>query len=482
MLSATPERLLIRGGHLVDPASDVDGARDVLIDDGKVVEHGQDVDATGARVIEVDGAYVIPGVVDSHVHLVDLAHPDAPRTNAYQRLARAGVTTAVEFFDFAAALDQFPASTAGLTMLGLQGIREHDGTASRGVLRDEVAAALRGGAVGVKLLGGHFPNTPETSARVIAEADALGAYCAVHSGSTRHGSNLDGMRETLELAAGRPVHVAHTNAYLRGACADVDAENRIALELLREADRVVSEAHLAEFNLCVGTVADGAPTDHIVRNCLRLGGFSVDVEGLEQAFRAGFAHVLHDAGEEPEHITGERGLELWKSDPPGTMLNFPVNNRMSAFFQTCARVGADGSLRWNGAGDFVVDAIASDGGTWRNVILRRGMALVHFGALTMRQLVDKACRVPAQLFGLTAKGHLQPGADADVAVVGLDGEVRLTIAGGRVVYDGHDVAGDGGKILTTELGAPAVAERGIDYEVVDIGAGLLRSQARDQAA
>ncbi|WP_281168810.1 hypothetical protein [Thermocrispum municipale] len=44
------------------------------------------------------------------------------------------------------------------------------------------------------------------------------------------------------------------------------------------------------------------------------------------------------------------------------------------------------------------------------------------------------------------------------------------------------MAGDGGKILTTELGAPAVAERGIDYEVVDIGAGLLRSQARDQAA
>ncbi|MER5388488.1 hypothetical protein [Saccharopolyspora sp. NPDC002686] len=483
MLSSAPERLLVRGGHVVDPASGVDGVCDVLIEDGRVVELRPELPAAGARVVDADGAYVLPGLVDSHVHLTHLANPHAVRTNAHERLARAGVTTAVEFFDFASALNQWPASTAGLTVLGLQGIRSHQGTASQAVVRDEIAAALKGGAIGVKILGGHFPNSPDTSARVIAESNELGAYCAFHAGTTRHGSNLDGMRETVELADGNPVHVAHTNAYLRGATADVDAENRAALDLLMGARRVVSEAHLAEFNVCVGSMTNGELDDHIVINCLRLGGFPTGAAGLEKAFLAGYAHVLHDAGAEPAHVTGEEGLRLWRQDPGGTMLNFPVNNRFSAFYQSCARVGATGSLSWSGDGEFVVDAISSDGGSWRNVILRHGFSLVRFGALTTSQLVDKASRRPAQLFGLTAKGHLSPGADGDVAVVEPNtGEVRLTIAGGRVVFDGENVASSGGKVLTTAEGAAAITAHGITAEVIDLETSTFRTRITRQPA
>lgn len=477
MLSEAAGPLLVRGGHVVDPGEGVDGPCDVLIEGGRVGALAPGLPTAGARVLDADGAFVLPGLVDSHVHLTHPSNPNAPRTSAYERLARAGVTTAIEFLDFGSALNQWSASTSGLTMLGLQGIRLHLGTASRAAVRDEIAAALRGGAIGVKLFGGHFPNTPETSARVIAEANDLGAYCAFHAGTTRSGSNLDGMREAIELADGNPLHIAHTNAYLRGATDGVHEENSAAIDLLRNARRVVSEAHLAEFNVCFGAVTDGALADKIVVSCLRLGGFPADVAGLEQAFLAGFAHLMHDTGGEPEHLTGERALRLWREDPAAAMLNFPVNNRLSAFLQSCARVNADGVVRWDGDGEFVVDAISSDGGSWRNVILRHGLALVRFGALSMSQLVDKACARPARLFGLTAKGRLSPGADGDVAIVEPhSGRVRYTIAGGRVVFDGERVAHGGGKILTTAHGVPAIAARHIDHEIVDLSASTFRTR------
>jgi dihydroorotase len=63
--------ILIRGGHVIDPASGVDALRDVLLVDGKVAA----VDAPGkikngdADVIDAKGLVVAPGLVDIHVHL-----------------------------------------------------------------------------------------------------------------------------------------------------------------------------------------------------------------------------------------------------------------------------------------------------------------------------------------------------------------------------------------------------------------------------
>ncbi|TCP47863.1 dihydroorotase-like cyclic amidohydrolase [Tamaricihabitans halophyticus] len=479
MTAETIGRLLIRGGHVVDPSANIDHVCDIAVVDGRIAEIGTSLSTSaGTQVIDAEGAYVLPGVVDSHVHLTDLSHEStATSTNAYERLAMAGVTTAVEFFDFGRALDQWHTSTTGLTMLGLQGIRSYSGTAARPTLRDAVADSLTAGAIGVKLLGGHFPNTPETSARVIEQAAELGAYCAFHAGTTEHGSNLDGMREAIQLAQGNPLHIAHTNAYLRGATDAVEHENRVATELLWNATRVVSEAHLAELNLCLGAVADGALEDQIVLNCLRQGGFSPDVAGLERAFVAGYAHVLEETAEGPRHVTGEAGRELWRADPANSALNFPVNNRLSALGQACVRVDAAGNQRWDGAGEFIVDAISSDGGSWRNVILRYGLALVRFGALTMRQLVHKACRQPALMYGLTAKGHLMPGADGDIVLVEPNsGSVRSTIAGGRVIYDGQHVRHGGGKILTTSAGLAAIRSRGIHGEEIDLAGSLFRTR------
>jgi len=62
--------LLLRGGHVVDPASGLDETADVLIVDGRIAAVGGRIPpARHARVLDVDGLVVCPGLIDMHVHL-----------------------------------------------------------------------------------------------------------------------------------------------------------------------------------------------------------------------------------------------------------------------------------------------------------------------------------------------------------------------------------------------------------------------------
>jgi len=64
--------LVIRGGHLIDPAAGVDGPKDILLKDGRVAEiagPGKLKQAEGAEVLDATGLTVAPGLIDMHVHL-----------------------------------------------------------------------------------------------------------------------------------------------------------------------------------------------------------------------------------------------------------------------------------------------------------------------------------------------------------------------------------------------------------------------------
>lgn len=64
--------ILIENGLLIDPAADREGEFDVLVDDGKVVDvarRGSLGKVTCDRTIDAKGKWVVPGLVDLHVHL-----------------------------------------------------------------------------------------------------------------------------------------------------------------------------------------------------------------------------------------------------------------------------------------------------------------------------------------------------------------------------------------------------------------------------
>ena len=64
--------MLIRGGHLIDPAAGIDALKDVLLKDGRVAEiaaPGKLKSANGAEVLDAAGLILAPGLIDMHVHL-----------------------------------------------------------------------------------------------------------------------------------------------------------------------------------------------------------------------------------------------------------------------------------------------------------------------------------------------------------------------------------------------------------------------------
>ena len=64
--------VLVRGAHLLDPRSGLDGPGDVLVRDGAVAELGAPGSLTrpdGAEVVQAEGLHAFPAFVDPHVHL-----------------------------------------------------------------------------------------------------------------------------------------------------------------------------------------------------------------------------------------------------------------------------------------------------------------------------------------------------------------------------------------------------------------------------
>ena len=61
--------LLLKNAHVVDPSVELDGVVDVLIDGDKIAEVGENLAVEGAEVRDLSGKYLVPGLVDMHVHL-----------------------------------------------------------------------------------------------------------------------------------------------------------------------------------------------------------------------------------------------------------------------------------------------------------------------------------------------------------------------------------------------------------------------------
>src|SRR6516164_6468485 len=89
--------LIIRNGHLIDPAQHLEGKYDLLLKDGRVAE----VAATGKlrgkadESIDARGLIVAPGFIDIHVHLREPGQSHKETIESGTRAAAAGGFTSV---------------------------------------------------------------------------------------------------------------------------------------------------------------------------------------------------------------------------------------------------------------------------------------------------------------------------------------------------------------------------------------------------
>lgn len=63
--------ILIKGGRVLNPAQNEDEVLDILIKDGVITEKAAAIDKAADEVINAEGCYVMPGMIDLHVHFRD---------------------------------------------------------------------------------------------------------------------------------------------------------------------------------------------------------------------------------------------------------------------------------------------------------------------------------------------------------------------------------------------------------------------------
>src|SRR6516164_9512486 len=70
MSDKEPFDLLLRGGHVICPASGLSGVMDVAIRGGRIAAIQRDILPSSAKeVVDVRGRLVLPGMIDTHAHV-----------------------------------------------------------------------------------------------------------------------------------------------------------------------------------------------------------------------------------------------------------------------------------------------------------------------------------------------------------------------------------------------------------------------------
>ena len=168
MLDGKHGAILLKGGWVIDPASELDGIADVLIENGAILGVGQQLGTPdGAKVIDVSGLIVTPGLIDMHVHCFETHHRSKLSLNPIVNTFNCGCTTIVDagtagwrdFADFK--LNIIDSATIrilsyvnivgqGMGAGGLGGAWEHDAWEFRPALAAAVALEYSDVVVGIK--------------------------------------------------------------------------------------------------------------------------------------------------------------------------------------------------------------------------------------------------------------------------------------------------------------------------------------------
>jgi dihydroorotase len=425
--------ILFRRGRLVDPRNGVDGVRDVLVRDGRVLEVSElplEVPAE-AQVVDASGRWVLPGFIDLHVHLREPGEEGKETILTGCQAAVAGGFTSV-----VAMPNTKPVNDSVL-------VTEYVRARAREARLCHVYPA---GAITKGLQG-----------EEMAEMGALiAAGCVCITDDGRPVMNAGLMRRTLQYATlhGIPVMVHEEDLTLSGK--GVMNEGRTATRL--------------------GLI--GIPPSAEVAMVAR------DLVLLEET--GGRLHIAHVSCEGSVRLIREarrRGLQVTAEVTPH---HFTLDDEALDGYDTHARMNPPLRTRRDieavreALADGTVDAIATDHAphgvldkqvefdkAWNGVVgletaLGLTLGLVREGVLSLSRAVSLLSDGPARAFNLPG-GHLAPGAPADITLVEPDaewtvdatrffsrsrntpfhgrrltGRVSQTWVGGRLVFeDGH---------------------------------------------
>lgn len=96
-------RIVIKGGHLIDPKNKIDRVMDVAINGDTIAHVAENIEASeGRQIIHAEGLYITPGLIDIHSHNFFGTNPGFGYSDGFNALPpdgftfRTGVTTVVD--------------------------------------------------------------------------------------------------------------------------------------------------------------------------------------------------------------------------------------------------------------------------------------------------------------------------------------------------------------------------------------------------
>jgi dihydroorotase len=373
--------LLLKGGRILDPAAGRDETGDLQIDRGLVSAGGK-----AARTIDCRGKWVVPGLIDMHVHLREPGREDKETIASGASAAVAGGFTTVA----AMANGGQPIDTAAHVAYVISKAKEA-----------ALANVLPIGAVTKGLKG-------EELSEMGSMAQA-GAVAFSDDGNPVMSGEL--MRRALEYAAmWRKVVIAHCEdaTLTRGA---VMNEGRVATELGLRGWPSAAEAAMAARDVLLARLTGGRL--HVAHASAR-----ETIEVLRAAKRMGTA-VTAEAT--PHHLTLTD--ELLRRYDSSFKMNPPL--REQADVDAIVAALADGTI----------DCIASDHAPHTSEEKDQELAacpngvvglettlgvvltdLVAPGRLTLMRAIEAMTIAPARILGID-RGRLAVGSVADVTVI-----------------------------------------------------------------
>lgn len=87
--------LLIKNGHVIDPANNVDRVLDLYVENGTIKEVGEGLSYDAEQTIDATGLVVCPGLIDLQVHLREPGREDKETIETGSKAALAGGVTSI---------------------------------------------------------------------------------------------------------------------------------------------------------------------------------------------------------------------------------------------------------------------------------------------------------------------------------------------------------------------------------------------------
>lgn len=180
------KKILLKNARIIDPASNYDQLGNMLINDGKIIDFGTDIEASNAQIIDCQGHILCPGLLDIQVHFRTPGQEHKETISSGTKSAAAGgVTSVVAMANTSPPIDNIQ------TLEQLQDIVKRDAyvnvyqyaAITKGLKSDELTnmqALKESGAVGFSNDGLPVMNSL-TMRRAMEEAARLNIVIAQHA-------------------------------------------------------------------------------------------------------------------------------------------------------------------------------------------------------------------------------------------------------------------------------------------------------------